>query len=601
MEFNDVREYFKTYVKKYTPYLGDRVYNVLVDYILEQYLNDSYTVIPEGFKALYEDNILSESIYNQLLFAVGVHDEVIKKMRVNDKKTFISALSAFQRYKGSVKLFRNIGAAYKDRFNVYELYVDNADGQWILRPYIIYEGVKNKKNPPNIPYIWAYETIPTLFVSPEQLDYYKSNNLAAFPLKTNIISLQYSMEIYCSEMITLSLKTFLKEYGSTYITIYHRDNTFSLQLKHIYYIWTYILAKYYAAGFYNARLTKMLLYSDEANPYNLQDVDDLWKEYDKLEYSADLYEFYKEHLSSVFETFHKAEELTPDDMSNIVSSINKQYYEYIISRLEDQDIGADKTKRMNVFNEFTNEIYDSLLLYQDNKVKTQTDTTNNSTELFLKYFDMLLNSLSHIIVDPKDTVSYLLMYNFKPYHTEFLTEASSAIVIDDKFNSIAPKDEQEFLFDLIKADYLDSMMDYIHDFRFIFTTNSNQEQIDAILHYLDYSTTDDESKDMDDYIKNFKFLLNLINVKEVSDGFINKLNIIKNSNLAPADGLNKLDFDFNKLKIDYDKVYKDKLNINHLLNKVDIKEFWYKNIFYNDFDLIEGNLNVNDDIEVIIT
>lgn len=524
MQYSDLEQFFTDFVKQYSPYQDNRIYDIIINYLTDHYFKDMYTVIPEDFKTLYEQNIVTENIYNQLLLAIGVHIEVIKKLKVNEKKLFLMALSDFQRIKGSVNLFKKIATVYKDKFNIYELYVDRDNhNDWILRPYKIYTGiidVKLELQP--IPYDIAYNSIPSLLVSEEQLTYYYDNHLAAFPLKTNIISLQYLMETHVSELLNLSIATFLKEYKTEIITIYHKDNSFNLGLKDIFYIWYYLFHKFYNTEMSEFSLQKVLLLSDDLNPYDLNDLEVIWAEYDKLNYSSDVYAFYDKYFTKVFQTIHKQDRVPLSEIEFGVHQINAKYLLYLKERLDTPEILADNVLRKKEFNTFMDEIYDSLLLYQDTKLR------DPNSELFNKYFDIFLKSLNHILINPKDTVSYLLMYNFKPYHTEILTDYLDALVVDDKFNSINLKDEYDFLLKLVRADFLDQMVDYIHSFDIEYKTKDLSAIVDVHKFYFEYFNK--EKFEFNDLFKKAYIIKKNIDALAITWNYIHHIEYFKKEN-----------------------------------------------------------------------
>ena len=457
MDFDAVRQFFADYVSKYPPYQEEKLYTILMDNILDNYIKDSYEVIPEDLKSIYENGIIIESVYDQLLASIGVPDTVIKVLRFDEKIVFLKALSDFQRYKGSVLFFNNISKSFNDKFDIYELYADriqqfDADLQemvdvWVLKPKLIYKGTEFQNTLESLDYTETYNYVPNLLVSPNQLENLYQTKNTTFPLKTNLILLDYNIRYDAGLMNNLVISTVLKEYGDQPITLYMRDDSFNISLNNLFYVWYYMLTKYYGTEWAATQLQQVILLSTSLNPYRLSDLDQLFDELDKLDSSNDVAEFYEEKIAKFFSTIYRSEKQDADTMAYTVSVNNRDLYDYIESRISDYTPGTDLYSRE--FNTILNEIYNSLLLFEYEQQNSE----------FSKYFDIFLYSLPHIIINPKETTSYTILYNMKPFHVDMVDRSKSSIVSDDKFNNVVPGNIYNFLIELIHNDFLSDMYD----------------------------------------------------------------------------------------------------------------------------------------------
>lgn len=457
MDFDSVRQFFADYVSKYPPYQEDKLYTVLMNNILDNYMKDSYNDIPEDFKSIYENGILIDSVYDQLLASIGVPEDIINVLRFDEKVIFLRSISDFQRYKGSVLFFNNISKSFNDKFDIYELYADRIQQYdsdldemvdiWVLKPKLIYKGTEFQSTLESIDYNEVYNYVPNLLVSSKQLENYYQTKNTTFPLKTNLILLDYNIRYDAGLMRNLVISTVLKDYGDQPITLYMTDDTYNISLNNIFYIWYYLMTKYYGTSWAETQLQQVILLSKSLNPYRVSDLDDLYLELDSLETSKEIADFYQEKISKYFSTIYKSEEQDADSMAYSVAVNNRDFYDYVEGRISNYTVGTDEYTRE--FNTILNEIYNSLLLFEYEQQDSQ----------FQKYFDIFLYSLPHIIINPKETTTYTILYNMKPYHVDMIDRSKSIIVSEDKFNNIVPDMSYEFLIEMIHNDFLSDMYD----------------------------------------------------------------------------------------------------------------------------------------------
>lgn len=464
VDFQDLRSYFEDIIKKYLPYKESKMYQVLIDFLVETYLKDLYDENLSNFKELFEENNILTDIYDQLLLGIGVPQKVLNELNFNHKIIFLGSLSDFQRYKSTTTFFQNVATSFADKFNIYELYVDYEEGQWVFKPYIIHSGSPFSTAISSLEYQEIYEEIPSLLISEDQLDSLRDNNDAVFPIKSNLLLLDYNIYKEVSTFGNLIVSTLLKEYGSFLVTVYFSDENFDFTLKDLYYIWYYIITRYYETVWLKFNLQKIIRYSEVDNPYTMAGIDDLISDFEELDNSADIAEFYEENIALFFRTLFQSPEQTEEDMANIVRGISEEFYDYINNRL-DSLTGDDLSQEVN---SMLTEIYTSLFLFYRN---------NSGDQYILKYFETLLYALPQILVEPESTISYTILHNFKPFHVEFVSKIRESIVSEDKLNTITPKDTIfSFLEQLIHTEFVGNL----DDINLSYTTFNGRSTLDVL-------------------------------------------------------------------------------------------------------------------------
>lgn len=485
MDSTDIKQYFEEYIKPYTPYSDGKVYDALMDYLSNSYLDTIYNDIPTIFKELYENNQIVSDVYDQLLTAIGVNDEVIQSLTTTEKGLFLTSLSDFIRYKGTVSMFQKVGDTFSDDFDIYELFADydSSEQAWVLKPYSIYKGSKYPTTLETIFYDDVYNSVPNLLVSSDQLNSIKNDLNAMFPLKTNLLLLDYNLYSQVNPMMNLVICTLLKDFGDTPIDVYMQDEMFNVTFKQLYFIWYYVISLFYENNWHRFDTREVIQYSENLNPYSLSDLPSIFERYNKLDNSADVGKFYDEIFDNYFRTIFRANAVDLDSMKSTFESINKDFCTYIHTRLAEAETESDRSRE---FTSITNEIYNSflLLLYQYRDV-----------EYFNEYFtDYFLLSLPHLVVDPKDTTTYIILYNFKPFHVEFITRHRETIVSDDKFNIALPGSEEQFVMELYKLDYIAEIADNTNFAITIFKTSNITTESVLKTHYFYHQNPPDEIK-----------------------------------------------------------------------------------------------------------
>ena len=451
MKKEDIKEYFEKYVESYPAYKNDKLFQGVVNFLVDYYYDDLYGQIPSDLKSLYEDQELQPPVYDKFLIAIGVPQEVINKLSFKEKIVFLRSLSDFRRYKGTIDFIRKIGKSFDDTFNVYELFIDydETNSDWVFKPVIVYQDTSLKAVQEKIDYEKIYDSIPNFLVHKNQLENLRLNNQITLPIKSNILLLDEQIVNDISLLNNLIISTFLKEYKDNYVNIYFTDSQYSLTIKTIYYTWYYLTARYYGTEWLEIPSSTYMLQFDEFhNPFSIYDLKDLLNDYEELSNNREVDKFYEDNFG-LFAQYVQSENVTVDDMRNRLGNIDSAFSTYVEQRISDS---INEGKEIDLI---INEMYSSLLYYRDTY---NTSIGISANDPFIEYVDYFFASLPQLTINPEDTTSYILLYNFKPYHTEMLSTISNVLTYQDKFSGAITSDQYWFHFEMIKYELL-SMMD----------------------------------------------------------------------------------------------------------------------------------------------
>ena len=469
LTLEDVRNFFNSYIKPFAPYSEEKIYDTLINNLVEYYYNYLYFSVPNSLKQFFEEaNFGAIEIYDKLLIAIGVPKEIIYNLSVTNKIIFLKTLADFERYKGTVSFFQKVANAFSDRISIYELFIDREGTNWVFKPVVIYQHSDMDCRLDSIPYATIYNSVPSLLVSEEQLEALYEEEKLILPLKSNILLFDNDLVTDVSILYDVIVAVFLHTYKDNYLDIYFQDQSLAVQLKTVYFLWYYLLTRYYNVTWtaFAARGLLRFVYSDLGFPLfigttpttidNLQSIIDRYndieivnasdRDYDNCQKLRD--ELFKD-ISEAFYTFDNSDATTYNDMFNELLIENAQLITYIDDRINSSHIGQKEE-----INLILNEIYSSLLLYA---------STYSGDSYFDQYVDYFLRYLPQILVSPDKTVSYTILYNLKPYHVEIYSIWESGIRCSDKFNQVFIDDESllRFIYRLSLASVLSFSVDYL--------------------------------------------------------------------------------------------------------------------------------------------
>lgn len=595
MDHSNVKEYFEKYLKTYSPYKDSQMYQALMDYLLDNFSKNLYQDIPKILKELYEENRIDISIYDYLLKGVGVPQHVIDLLPVSDKVLFFNNLTDFYRYRGDIDFFKRVSALFpRSVFDIYELYIDydetvSGEMGWVFKPYLMVKNSDSTKEVPSINYRTIYNDVPSLLINENQLDRYLEQNNVILPIKSNIVLLDASFAYEVGGVMNLITTTFVKQYGSVPIDIYFDDELFTFTVRQFYIIWHYILLKNYNTSTIGGFALQWIIeYSNYVNPYNLDDIEELLLKYNSIDNVKEVEEFYENYISPIFKTYTRSIETNWEMLTPL---IRNDFVTYLNQRIENS-IDYDSL----VYNQVLNEMLDSFMLY----------VVKSSDDQFIKYSDYFINSLTRISLDPKKTNPYILLNNFKPFHTELFTQHDDYILSRNKFDITTPHIEYDFLLSLQSSDFKD-LIDYNYS-NFLFKNYTTNEKIDHVISKMSYVVSESFDKnelmkisqrfdyyefiDFLDYINYNISINNAYNLIELIDLYINKYTVVSNDVNNSGDNILCYDMNLNLLNllntIDFQNSNLIYMSYNNLLKDTNY-DLYFDKVNYDAYDYVVGD------------
>lgn len=434
MDLTELREFFRLHVKEYLPYRHNQVFRTLMEYLTGHYFRRLYLDLPADFRELFENQHLLVSVYDQLLAALGLPDDIIRRLTFPDKLIILSALHDFQRYKASVSFFQAVGRSFNDRFNIYELYYDRTDTGWVLKPRLIYRHpLVEVLTEVTLPYEEVYRQVFTLLIPEEELEHLYQDGRVVFPLKSNLLLLDYTFYTDVSVVISLAVATFLKDYGDLEVPLYFSDWSTQLSVTGIFYLWHLLLTRRFGTVWLGSNSQAELLQfatDPDQNPYHIRPPLDDWhldrilEQFDRIASRQDAETFRREVLERWFLIRQRPRpDVTADEMVERLAARYPELWNYVEARLAQNPV--EELPRL------LEEIYNSCLVFQ-----YLASFEPVEREWFCKYFSIFLGQLPQVVVRPDKTTSWLLLYNLKPFHTEFIQRLTTGLLVDDPLNGV---------------------------------------------------------------------------------------------------------------------------------------------------------------------
>lgn len=314
-------------------------------------------------------------------------------------------------------------------------------GAWVLLPKPIYIHNSMKQNVSKILYRDAYNKIPNLLISEEQLtNLYKKNDIV-LPIKSNILLLDYASSTDNSIINNLFFTIILQDIGDDFLSLYlTNEASLSITYKNFIFYWFYLIQRYYNITLQNLKLSNAIIMgTGKLSEYSVNDLPKIEEEYNNINTRPELIEFYNKYYLKEFSSVINNQKITLYGLKETAKKIDSNLYNYIEKRLNSAEDTQFEIQLL------LDELYASFVL---SFKKYQNDP------ILSKYLPFLLECISYISTDIKHTDSYKIIYNMKPFHTDLLDLSSNNIVIgseddnnlQDKFNSLLLSTIPEFIY-----------------------------------------------------------------------------------------------------------------------------------------------------------
>ncbi len=426
-----LNKYFDKFIKQYHPYENKELYQILIKFIQENFLVDSYDVIPTLFKTLYENHTLIPDIYDIILESLGYDKQLLLSLTFNQKKIILNNFPNYHHDKGDLKSCIKICKVFNEPIKIYELYIDYRVSTNLFDWYFIPKPLYQKANTIDddiIPlnYDEVYNKTPSYFVNKASLINAYNKKSIKLPLKSNLILLEISSITSSDELTNLTIATTLFYYKNLEIPIYINDKVFSITILGLYQLWQYLLILFFnkidtfesnkPIILYNLDVDEFQYTLDVNLPNNLQQVA---AEYNDLSEMTDIVDFYESKFKNIFLDHIVPHIVTIDSIKrNLAFSIDLTLIQYI----------------ENIINTPTAESISSILVDLRNSFDNYRININTDS-LFNEYSSVLLNVFELALINPTNTATYKLINFFKPYHTQLITKFQYGIEYKSKFTN----------------------------------------------------------------------------------------------------------------------------------------------------------------------
>ncbi len=429
MDYNDLRNYIFRYIRQFTPYKDSEFYQVLVSFLEEELLKDSYENIPEQFKVLFEEHSLDTYLYDIVLRSIGYPRDLVESLPSTHKQIILNTFSDYNTRKGTLKIIREIASSFGDPINIYELYADfkynSGIWDWWFVPKVIYENTDLEaeiKYYDNI-----YNDTPTYFVSKQQLHNYLIDERISLPIKSNLLLLTLANQTSANELTILTMMTALHHFKDSLIEINMNNGTYEISLIGLYQLWNYLLS-YYHGKVNTARVEGEIVYFDISGAtfyYTLEEglpnsIKTVHEKYNDLLYADEIRTFYKEYIADIFTKNAPSTIATITTLrKSLLYSIDIDLLVYIENQIETStDIESEIVSILQ-------ELKESIKVY----------INNSNDDLLYEYKDYILDVFELSIIVPAKTTTYKLIDFFKPFHTQLISEQKLIVKNDSKFNN----------------------------------------------------------------------------------------------------------------------------------------------------------------------
>ena len=446
--YDNLLKYFNRSVRPYLPYKNNKVYQSLCSVLRDYFFKDSYLNIPQNLSTYVEQQKINISLYSNLLIGNGYPNSLVLGWSTSQKEIILNKLMHYQNEAGTLRHYIDICDAFQENFDVFELYADTRIlvdevknvpvKKWIMIANPIYLSSKLPKlyydadNERIYDYDEIYNGTPTYFISSRQLNYwYYFAKALVLPFKTNLIILIWKNETQFTILDSIMASTTYSYYQHEHVTISFNNQAYMLKLADAYQVWHYLLL--YASGddekTFDSTI-KNVIFGISNNPiYTLtpglnNSIDTIIEAYnniiDKESYDNFINNYYSKFTSYINNGANTTETIRKKLLLRIPSDL-VAYLEYLI------DSGTSKLLGL----------YNALSI-----IETAIDSFIEDSDdvLLSKYSKWLKILLTKPTINIKQTITYQLLLQFKPYHTRFIERIKIKVVSNDRTNNCFIKD-----------------------------------------------------------------------------------------------------------------------------------------------------------------
>lgn len=463
MDYTQVQDYFDKYIMSFPPFKDKKAFQGLMTIVRNNYIPAIYDEIPKDLKDFVENQKINSNLYDRLLLGIGYPSKLISNLRFTQKQIIIQNLMDYHQYVGTPKYVSKVCQAFKENFNIYELFIDrrpvvnsinSIEREWVVVGNPLFES-DSTVTFPLTDYDEIYNATPTQFLSKTALEILRLNKSITLPVKSNLIFLNMKADTDANELTTLTSVTALYYFKDLFLDVYIDGQTFTITLAGLYQIWYYIVFKYlnkvHSANLSNSSNLIYFNISTSAFPYTLDinspnNIQLIIEEYNSLPIDQDMIsKFYKKYFSGEFYSPITTASYNLDDFrKRVITSVGSLIVNLIDSLLSNSDNLMFSTI----------ELLGSL----DDSLKTYVYTSNDT--LLQEFASYLYNMFPPLLIDPEQTATYQLLTYFKPAHCQLIAQAKYSVTSNSKLNNAAVKDTSQHVI----HDYVETALVLSDDF-----------------------------------------------------------------------------------------------------------------------------------------
>lgn len=456
MKYSDFEKFFEQHIEKFLPFYDQITYQELVKFLKDSYFKESYTTIPANFKSLLEEQVIPSDVYSPILLSLGFSTDIVRNCTVIQKEILLKQFGDYNRYKGSRYILDMISSNFKQRINMYELFIDNRNNDWHFLPSLIYSNAEVPLLSELLDYNEIINQTKHFLITKPQLTVLQSAGKIVLPIKSNILYIQAELNLYIGYIENIIFTTVFHNYYNKPLFYYSNDEIFPTTILGLFQLWEYlIMRKTGNAGFPAISKTNLIFLDSGSDndpnttPYSLVSTDvnyiedTLVAEFNKITTIRERDVFFSNYIKSTpkysnkfYSVDYTTVELTLNDVESMLNSptspVGSDLFSYVNDRLNDAFSLSQEA--------------DAILEELRNSFLVCVNATEDT--IFAEYYSYLLRYLdaTHPIATIDETTLIYKLLNFlKPQHTEIVTHDMSFTRVFDKFNALLLDDSYSIL------------------------------------------------------------------------------------------------------------------------------------------------------------
>lgn len=472
--YDNFKIYFDKVVKSYLPYKSNNTYQGLCAALRDPFFKDSYDTIPKDLQLYVENQKVTPPLYDNLLLSNGYPADIVSTILTEDKAKILNHLMHYQAINGTLNHWKKICQLFNEKIAVSELYAvykKNKQHQmdWFMMANPIFNNISSEIEL-EYDYDEIYNATPTYFLSKLQLNQLLRDKSLVLPFKTNLVIIDSSEIIEYSMLDSIVSSVAYSYFQYEKIELALNQIHYSFTIGTLYQLWQYL--SFFALGEVpgsDKGIDNLMFSVSQSPPYTLRPsaencVKYLINEYDKITNKNDLYNWLTKVNIGYRSNLSDNQRLV--SLNAIRINLSKQvpvslisYFEQLIETSDNKRFGLDRC--MTIIDECLTDFIDHEL-----------------SGLAKEYEKWLRLPLAKQTTNIKNTTTYKLLLEFKPYHTQFILRAKLRLLSNDKTNMAKVEDHVYFVHHIyahsgaVVGDSFELCKKYHFDFTLIYDDNT---------------------------------------------------------------------------------------------------------------------------------